>query len=130
MLQYFFFFLSYWLSTFLRDYFVPSSLTMLLRHINSSLLAIGWIALCLLPKNVQTTAKWKVNVKLLNCVWLFATLWAVACQVPLSMGFSSKDNWSDWPFPSPGHLPDPGIEPRSPILQTNSLPSEPPGNTC
>ena len=62
----------------------------------------------------------------LSRVWLFATLWAVACQVPLSMGFSSKDNWSDWPFPSPGHLPDPGIEPRSPTLQVDAIPSERP----
>ena len=51
----------------------------------------------------------------------------VARQAPLSMGFSGQQYWSGLPFPSPGDLPDPGIEPRSPALQANSLPSEPPG---
>ena len=45
---------------------------------------------------------------------LFATLWAVVHQTPLSMGFSSQQYWSRLPFPPPGHLPDPGIEPASP----------------
>ena len=43
--------------------------------------------------------------------WLFATLWTVVCQVSLSMGFSKKESWSGLPFPSPGDLPDPKIEP-------------------
>ena len=43
------------------------------------------------------------------------------------MGFSRQEYWSGQPFPSPGHLPDSGIEPGSPALQANSLPSEPPG---
>ena len=42
-------------------------------------------------------------------------------------GFSRPELWSGWPFPSPGNLPDPGIEPRSPALQADSLPAEPPG---
>ena len=50
----------------------------------------------------------------------------VACQAPLSMGFSRQEYWSGWPFPSPRQIPDPGIEPRSPELQADSLPSEPP----
>jgi len=41
------------------------------------------------------------------------TLWTVACQAPLSMGFSRQEYWSRLPFPSPGELPDPGIEPAS-----------------
>ena len=45
------------------------------------------------------------------------------------MGFSRQECWSGLPFPSPGGLPDPGIEPRSPTLQADALPSEPPGNT-
>ena len=45
----------------------------------------------------------------------------------LSMEFSRQEYWSGLPFPSPGDLPDPGIEPRSPTLQADSLPSEPPG---
>ena len=57
----------------------------------------------------------------LNHVWLFATSWTVACQAPLS-----KEYWSGWPFPSPGDLPHTGMEPWSPALQVNPLPSEPP----
>ena len=53
-----------------------------------------------------------------------ATLWAVACQAPLSMGFSRQEYWSGLPFSSPGDLPDPGIEPGSPALQEDSLPTE------
>ena len=50
--------------------------------------------------------------------------WAVA---PLSMGYSRLEYWSGLPFPSAGDLPDPGIKPQSPVLQVDSLPSEPPG---
>ena len=49
--------------------------------------------------------------------------WAVACQASLSMGFSRQEYWSGLPFSSPGDLPDPGIEPRSPTLQADTLPS-------
>ena len=51
----------------------------------------------------------------------------IAHQAPLSMGFSRQEYWSGLPFPSPGDLPDPGIETRSPLLKPDSLPSEPPG---
>ena len=51
----------------------------------------------------------------------------VACQAPLSMGFPRQEYWSGLPFPSPGDLPDPGIEPWFPTLQADSLPSESPG---
>ena len=57
------------------------------------------------------------KVKLLSRVRLFAIPWTVAHQAPLSMGFSRQKYWSGLPFPSPGGLPDPGIEPRSPALQ-------------
>ena len=67
------------------------------------------------------------EVKLLNHVRLFATPWTVACQAPLSMGFSRQEYWSGLPFPSPEDLSDSGIEPRSPSLQADALPSEPPG---
>ena len=53
--------------------------------------------------------------------------WTVAYQAPPSLGFSRQEYWSGLPFPSPGDLPNPGIEPGSPILQADSLPSEPPG---
>ena len=62
-----------------------------------------------------------------SCIWLLATLWTVAHQAPLSMGFSRQEYWSGLPFPSPGDLPDPGIKPRSPALQADALTSEPPG---
>ena len=58
----------------------------------------------------------KVKVKSLSCVWVFATPWTVTYQVPLSMGFSRKEYWSGLPFPSPGDLPNPGIELVSPTL--------------
>ena len=50
--------------------------------------------------------------------------WTVACQAPLSMGFSRQEYWSELPFPSPEDLPDPGIKPRTPGLQADSLPFE------
>ena len=53
--------------------------------------------------------------------------WTVAHQAPPSMGFSRQEYWSGVPFPSPGDLPDPGIEPRSPTLQADALTSAPPG---
>ena len=59
-----------------------------------------------------------------HCVQLFATLWTVARQAPLSMGFSWQGYWSGLPFPSPGNLLNPGIEPASPALQADSLLSE------
>ena len=55
------------------------------------------------------------------------TPWTVAYQAPLSMEFYRQEYWSGLPFPSPGHLPDRGIKPRSPALQADTLPSEPPG---
>ena len=66
-------------------------------------------------------------MKSLSRVRLFATLWTIANQSSLSMGFSRQEYWSGLPFPSPGDLPDPGIEPRSPTLRADALPSEPPG---
>ena len=60
-------------------------------------------------------------------VRLFVTPWAVAHQAPPPMGFFRQEYWSGLPFPSPADLPDPGIKPRSPALQTDALTSEPPG---
>ena len=71
----------------------------------------------------------KVKVKSLSCVRLFVTTWTVPHQAPLSMGFSRQEYWSGLSFPSPGDLPDPGIEPGSPALQADTLISEPPGKT-
>ena len=67
-----------------------------------------------------------MKVKLLSRVGLFATPWTVACQAPPSMGFSRQEYWSELPFPSPGDLSDPGMEPATPALQADALSSEPP----
>ena len=68
-----------------------------------------------------------LNRVVLSRVWLFETPRTAACQAPLSMGFSRQEYWSGLPFPSPGDLPDPGIKPRSPALQADSLALRPPG---
>ena len=52
-----------------------------------------------------------MDVSLAGCVQIFATPGTVACQVPLSMGFSRQEYWSGLPFPLPGDFPDPGIDP-------------------
>ena len=72
--------------------------------------------------------KWKVKVKSLSRVRLFATSWTAAHQVPPSMGFSRQEYWSGLPFPFPGYLPNQGIEPRSPAMRADTLTSEPPWN--
>jgi len=64
---------------------------------------------------------------LVSCVQLFATPWNVAHQVPLSMEFSRQEYWSGLAFPSPGHLPNTGIEPGTHESQADSLSSEQPG---
>ena len=74
-----------------------------------------------------TTLKWKMKMKLLSHVWFFAILWTVAHQASPSMRFSRQEYRSGLPFPSPGNLSNPGIEPDSPTLQADALSSEPPG---
>ena len=66
--------------------------------------------------------------EVLSHVQLFVTPWAIAHQAPLSMEFSRQEYCSGLPCLPPGDLPDPGIKPGTPALQTDSLPSEPPGN--
>ena len=66
-------------------------------------------------------------VSLLSKCPTLATPWTVARQAPLSVGFSRQEYWSGLPFPSPGDPPDPGVEPRSPALQADSLLTEPAG---
>ena len=61
-----------------------------------------------------------MKVKLLSCVWLFVTPWTVACQAPLSMGFSRQEYSSGLPFPSPGDLLNSGIEPGPPMLKVDA----------
>ena len=76
----------------------------------------------------QQHAVWrgaKMKWKSLSHVWLFATPWTVACQVPLSVDFSRTEYWCGLPFPSPGDLCNPGIKPRTTALKANSLFSQP-----
>ena len=80
---------------------------------------LEWVAI-----SFSNEWKWKVKVKSLSGVWLLATPWTVAYHAPPSMGFSIQEYWSGLPFPSPGNLPNPGIEHRSPTLQADTLPSE------
>ena len=66
-----------------------------------------------------------MSAQLLSHVPFFVTSWTVACKAPLSMAFSRQEYWSGFPFPPPGDLPNPGIEPTSPAspaLQVDSLP--------
>ena len=60
------------------------------------------------------------------CLTLCDSMDYIACQAPLSMGFSRQEYWSELPCPPPGDLPNPETERRSPTLQADSLPSEPP----
>ena len=71
-----------------------------------------------------------VYVRVLNLVQLFSTPWAVACEAPLSVGFSRQEYWDGLLVPSPKDLSDPGIKPTSPAspaLAGRFLPTEPPG---
>ena len=85
-------------------------------------LLISWLqslsTVILEPKKIKSVTLSIVSPSIcheLSHVQLFAIPW-IAYQAPLSMEFSRQEYWSGLPFPSPGHLPDPGIEPRSPAL--------------
>ena len=85
-------------------------------------------SLCYVPlKSVLIKTYLALKVKSLSRVRLFATPGTVTNQASPSMGFSRQEYWSGLPFPSPGDLPDPGIEPGSPALEADALTSEPPG---
>ena len=58
-----------------------------------------------------------MKVKSLSYVQVFTNPWAIAYEAPPSMGFSRQEYWSELPFPSPGDLPDPGIEPSFPTCR-------------
>ena len=84
--------------------------------INQNMASPGFLAVGLNISHPENVAK----SKSLSHVWLFATSWTIQ-----SMEFSRPEYWSGQPFPSPGDLPNPGIETRSPALQAESLPAEP-----
>ena len=64
---------------------------------------------------------------MLSCVQIFVILWTIACQAPQSMGFLRQEYWNALLCPSLRDLPDPWIEPASPVFQEDSLLTEPPG---
>ena len=80
-----------------------------------------------LSENAKKAELFQDSEVVQSCPTLCNPVNCVAHQAPLSMGFSRQEYWSGLPFPSPGDLPDPGIEPRSPTLQADALTSEPPG---
>ena len=90
-------------------------------HFGTSLSQVPW-------KDRSSNFLWcHLGCAVLSCsshIRLFATPWNVAHQAPLSMLFSRQEYWSGLPFPSPGDLPNPGMELWSPTLQADSLPSE------
>ena len=80
-----------------------------------------------MPSNIhRTSVASESESEVTQSCWLFVTPRTVAHQAPPSMGFSRQDYWSGLPFPSPGDLPDPGIEPGSPNFPADALTSEPP----
>ena len=79
---------------------------------------------CIILKQIRDSDGGGLVAKL--CLSL-VTLWTVACQAPLSMGFPRQEHWSRLPFLSPGDLPYPGIEPTSPALAGRFFTTEPPG---
>ena len=81
--------------------------------------------MCITQENPISSVK--VKVKSLSRVRLFVTPWTVGYQASPSMGFSRQEYWSGLPFPSPGDLPNPGIEPGSPAFQADALTAEPAG---
>ena len=101
--------------------------------LNEFLLAYSCFTMLLVSAVPQNESAIHIHVRVCVCVCvcvpsrfghvqLFETPWTVACQAPLSMGFSRQEYWRGLPCPPPGYLPNPGIKPLSPGLQADSLP--------
>ena len=82
------------------------------------------IRLLLILKCIIFEVAWNGGGLVTKSCSTLSTPRTIACQTPLSMGFSSQEYWSGLPFPSPGNLPDPGIKPWSPALQADCLPTK------
>ena len=106
--------------SFPHEIFPTQGLNPGLPHCRQILHQLNHFALQLKVKQCKLAMKWS-EVKVIQS-WLFVTP-----QTIQSMGFSRPEYWSGYPFPSPGDLPSPGIEHRSPSLQMDSLPAEPQG---
>ena len=88
---------------------------------------LGFVCVCVC---VCVCVHAHVHAHLLGCVWLFVAPWTIAHQAPRSMGFPGKNTGVELPFPPPGDLPNPGIEPESPAshaLAGGFLTTQPPG---
>ena len=86
----------------------------------------------IIPNNIHHQTSIQI-FKFPGCLFVMfdsATPWTVGCQAPLSMGFPKQGYWSGVPFPSPGDLPNPGIEPAPPALAGRFFTTAPPGNPC
>ena len=119
------------LSIWMLAFHLPGSSKM--KGINNTLTLLVWAVGGSLSwyggpwgRTVWEGVELRVLCAALSCVRLFVTPWPAALQAPLSMG-TLQEYWSGLLFPSPGQLPDPGIEPGSPALQEDSLPAKPPG---
>ena len=100
----------------LPNYSFPSFFSQLpttISHSLSLITAFSWFYFLLSGQQSKGSVNYHLHACVLSSVsgvWLFATLRSVACQAPLSMGFSRQEYWSDLPCPPPGDLPDPGIK--------------------
>ena len=117
------------LSIFYELYFQSQPVKLyLIRGHENFLQCLGFTCFSIIYSEVIFVQDERYEVcKSLSCVRLFETPWTVAHQTPPSRRFSRQEYWSGLPFPSPGDLPDPGIEPWSPALQADALPSVLPG---
>ena len=88
----------------------------------TSISITGWLLISRILGSQGSSIIHSFIVWSLSRVWLFANLWTIVCRGPLSMGFPRQKYWSGLTFPSPGDLPNTGIEPASPALQADSLP--------
>ena len=93
-----------------------------LAYIHIFLILANSLLFSILGEHLIITLKCFVYLVLKSCPTLFSTLWSVARQTPLSTGFPRQEYWRGLPFPSPGNLSAPGIEPVSPTWQVDSLP--------
>ena len=96
-----------------------------LAYIHIFLILANSLLFSILGEHLIITLKCFVYLVLKSCPTLFSTLWSVARQTPLSTGFPRQEYWRGLPFPSPGNLSAPGIEPVSPTWQVDWI--EPPG---
>ena len=80
-----------------------------------------WVCVCALVDMCVCVSVCALAKSLQSCLTLCMTIWSIVCQATLSMGFSRQEYWNGFPCLSPRDLPHPGIEPRSPALQADSL---------